>query len=54
MKYEGEFLNGKKHGKIKEYIYKYPHTLYGKYSEQNYLLFDGEYFNIILDEIIQP
>ena len=45
LKYEGEFLNGKKHGKGKEYIYKFTFTLYGKYIEQNYLLFEGEYFN---------
>ena len=31
--------------KEKEYIYKFTFTLYGKYNEQNYLLFEGEYFN---------
>ena len=41
-KYKGQFLNGKRNGKGKEYIYKYEHYFQ---NDATYLLFDGEYIN---------
>ena len=40
LKYEGEFINGKKNGKGKEYIKNN-----NVYNNEFILLFEGEYFN---------
>ena len=52
LEYEGEYLNGKKHGKGKEYKlgelefegeYLYDYKLKGKYYIRGYLEYEGEY-----------
>ena len=50
IKYEGEFLNGKKNGKIKEYSYNCNYNRIYNYNrnwdiEEPILMFEGEYFN---------